>query len=215
MALITLPDLPGGLYLAVLALPLGSYFLWCFLSFVSSPLRKYPGPLLASKSYSPIWDTRVFILTSLLVSEFTRLWYLRQASTGDSHLELKRLHDKHGSVVQIAPHIIDVDMPELIHTIFNIKGDWLKTEFYHGSSALVNGQIVLNIFSQTDPAKHAEERKPIAKYYSPSATAALEPHMDKIINKLCHQLEIRFVENSKICDLGKWILYCKLSTYFF
>lgn len=116
--------------------------------------------------------------------------------------------------MQIAPHIVDVDMPELIHTIFNTKGDWLKTEFYHGSSALVNGQIVLNIFSQTDPVKHAKQRKPIAKYYSPSATAALEPHMDKIINKLCHQLETRFVEKSKTCDLGKWILYCRLSNSF-
>lgn len=116
--------------------------------------------------------------------------------------------------MQIAPHMLDVDMPDLIHTIFSTKEDWLKTEFYHGSSALVNGQIVLNIFSQTDRAKHAKERKPIAKYYSPSATATLEPHMDKIITKFCQQLDRRFVETSKAFDLGKWILYCKLSHFF-
>lgn len=84
-----------------------------------------------------------------------------------------------------------------------------QTEFYHGSSALVNGQIVLNLFSETDSAKHARERKPIAKYYSPAGTAALEPHMDKIINDLCTQLEQRFVDTSTPFDLGRWILYCK------
>ncbi|KAI6778147.1 uncharacterized protein J7T54_007193 [Emericellopsis cladophorae] len=101
-------------------------------------------------------------------------------------------------------------MPELIQTIYNTKGDWPKTEFYHGSSALVNGKIVLNLFSQTDPVKHSKERKPIAKHYSPSATAALEPHMDKVINKLCFELEKRFIDSPnshKDFDLGRWILY--------
>ncbi|KAI6784130.1 uncharacterized protein J7T54_004676 [Emericellopsis cladophorae] len=141
---------------------------------------------------------------------WTRLWYLYQVWTGDSHLELKRLHEKHGPIIRIAPHIIDIDMPELIQTIYNTKGDWLKTEFYHGSSALVNGKIVLNLFSQTNPAQHAKERKPIAKHYSSSATTALEPHMDKVIDKLCHELEVRFIDvpsGPKAFDLGKWILF--------
>lgn len=47
-------------------------------------------------------------------------------ATGDSHHELKRLHDRHGPIVCIAPKLIDIDMPELIQTIFNTKGDWPK-----------------------------------------------------------------------------------------
>lgn len=58
--------------------------------------------------------------------EFTRLWYLYQASTGDSHLVLEKLHRQYGPIVRITPSIIDVDIPELIKTIFSIKGDWLK-----------------------------------------------------------------------------------------
>lgn len=46
--------------------------------------------------------------------------------TGDSQLELERLHKKHGPIVRITPYIIDIDMPEMISTVFNIKGDWLK-----------------------------------------------------------------------------------------
>lgn len=58
--------------------------------------------------------------------EFTRLWYMYQASTGDSHLVLERLHKRYGPIVRITPDIIDVDIPEIIKTIFSTKDDWLK-----------------------------------------------------------------------------------------
>ncbi|XEV03397.1 hypothetical protein FSHL1_008684 [Fusarium sambucinum] len=169
--------------------PVGTLSLWTIASYFTSPLKKYPGPFLA---------------------KFTRLWYLYQASTGDSHLVLERLHKKYGPIIRITPDIIDVDIPEIIKTIFNTKGDWLKTPFYHGSSALVNGQIVLNLFSQTDPQRHKKERQPIAKLYSSAGVSTLEPHMDKVINQLCDELEKRFTGDNaepKGCNLGQWILF--------
>lgn len=57
------------------------------------------------------------------------MWYLYHVSTGNSHLELKRLHEKYGPIVRIAPHIIDLDIPEMIQSIFNTKADWLKVRF--------------------------------------------------------------------------------------
>lgn len=42
-----------------------------------------------------------------------------------------------------------------------------QTEFYRGSSSIVNGKIVYNIFSQTGPEIHARWRKPISKYITP------------------------------------------------
>ena len=57
---------------------------------------------------------------------WTRLWYLYHVWTGKSQLELERLHKKHGAVVRIAPNIIDIDIPDMIQTMFNIKGQWLK-----------------------------------------------------------------------------------------
>ncbi|KAI1056935.1 hypothetical protein LB507_002367 [Fusarium sp. FIESC RH6] len=169
--------------------PIVTFWLWTITSYVSSPLKKYPGPFLA---------------------RFTRLWYMYQVSTGDSHLVLEKLHKQYGPIVRITPSIIDVDIPEIIKSIFNTKDDWLKTPFYHGSSALVNGQIVLNLFSQTDPAKHRKERKPIAKFYSTSGVTALEPHINKVIDQLCWQLEQRFMDGNnvgKVCDIGQWILF--------
>lgn len=79
-------------------------------------------------------------------------------------------------------------MPELVKPAFNdINGNWRKashfvvladhlgtllthkpqTEFYHGSSALVNGKIVYNLFSQTDTKKHAQEKRP-SQYPDPA-----------------------------------------------
>jgi hypothetical protein len=85
--------------------PVITFWLWTITSYFSSPLKKYPGPFLA---------------------KFTRLWYLYQVSTGDSHLVLEKLHKRYGPIVRITPSIIDVDIPEIVKTIFNTKDDWLK-----------------------------------------------------------------------------------------
>lgn len=86
-----------------------------------------------------------------------------------------------------------------------------QTGYYLASSALVEGHIVYNLFSQLDKDKHAAEKKPIAKYYAPNGVAPLEPHVDKTIKQLCDELERHFMngtEAGKPFNLGDWILYC-------
>jgi len=76
---------------------------------------------------------------------------------------------------------------------------------------MVEGQNVYNLFSQTDPKQHAQERRPIARYYSLNSILTLEPHMNKVLNHLCQQLDNKFVggpNRSEICDVGDWISYC-------
>ena len=87
---------------------------------------------------------------------------------------------------------------------------FVKTEFYHGSSALVNGKVVYNLFSEIDPQQHARERKPISKYYSMSSIFPLEPHMDNVLNQLCQQLETRFIDGQNVgkpANIGEWLLF--------
>lgn len=177
--------------------------LYLFGAYVSNPLRKYPGPFLA---------------------RFTNLWRLHHVSRGNFHLLVEDLHKEYGPIVRIGPNVIDVDYPELIKTVFNIKGDWkkvrrsypdyqaltnndLQTESVRGSSALIEGHIVYNLFSEINVEKHAREKKPIAKYYSPSGVAPLEPHMDKMIAQFWDELEKRFILG-KPFDLCEWIGYC-------
>lgn len=155
-------------------------------SYLNSPLRRYPGPFLA---------------------KFTNLWRMYHISQKSFHKVVEDLHKQYGPVVQIGPNVLDVDDPNLIKTVFNIKGDWKKTEAYLASSVMVEGHVIYNLFSKIDKAQHAAEKKPIAKYYSPAGVAPLEPHMDKTIAQLCAEIESRFVDSSTPFDLGCWILY--------
>lgn len=45
---------------------------------------------------------------------------------GNYHVVIKDLHKKYGPVVRIAPNILDLDIPELIKTIYNTKEEYLK-----------------------------------------------------------------------------------------
>lgn len=87
----------------------------------------------------------------------------------------------------------------------------MKTEFYHNNSIMMDGKIVYTLFSQSDPLKHAQVKRPIVKYYSQSSVLAQEPLFTKVIGDFCTQLETRFMNGTqdKICDLGEWIAFCK------
>ncbi|KAK0368047.1 hypothetical protein CLIM01_14594 [Colletotrichum limetticola] len=167
-----------------------TYLLWGLYSYFLSPLRKFPGPRLAA---------------------WTRLWYLLQVKSGASHLVLKRLHEELGPIVRIAPNVLNINLPECIDTIYDRKGEWRKTEFYHGSSALVDGEIIFNLFSETDPERHKQERKQVAKHYSRRSISFLEPKMNDTIKLLCNQLDKQCIGSPGAekngCDLGAWILY--------
>ncbi|EAQ86172.1 hypothetical protein CHGG_07425 [Chaetomium globosum CBS 148.51] len=85
----------------------------------------------------------------------------------------------------------------------------------NSGSSLIDGNIVHTLFSQDDEEKHAAEKKPIAKYYSPASVATLEPLIDETIAQLCSELDKRFAATcgatGKAFDLGKWILYCSVT----
>lgn len=80
----------------------------------------------------------------------------------------------------------------------------------------MDGKIIYNLFSATDPAAHAREKRPIAKYYSMNGVLPLEPHIDEIIGYMCKRLEDEFIvgpQAGKTCDLGQWLLFCKLFVF--
>ncbi|KAI1871211.1 uncharacterized protein JN550_004656 [Neoarthrinium moseri] len=152
-----------------------------------SPLRRYQGPFFA---------------------KWTNIWRLYLVRTGSYHVEVKKLHDKYGPVVRIGPNLLDLDLPELIKTLYNTDGKWRKTEFYHNNSAIINGKTTYHLFSETDQVEHARIKRPIVKYYSQSSVGAFEPLMDKVIGDFCKHLETRFMDGEqKHFDLGQWIAF--------
>ncbi|KAL4883507.1 cytochrome P450 [Aspergillus karnatakaensis] len=174
---------------ALLCTLLAALPIWFLTTYFLSPLRRFPGPLLAG---------------------WTNLWRMLKVRQGRYHEVIHALHKKHGPVVRIAPNVLDLDFPELIKTIYDFKADYLKTEFYHGSSVKNNGKILYNIFSECDPETHARDKRPIAKHYSLTDVLLLEPHIDEQIEYLCQRLEEKFINTSsqeQPCDIDDWISF--------
>ncbi|KAJ5250800.1 hypothetical protein N7489_001210 [Penicillium chrysogenum] len=162
---------------------------WYLISYLISPLRRFPGPFVAG---------------------WTNLWRMLQVRQGKYHLVIQDLHKKYGPVVRIAPNVLDLDFPELIKTIYNAKEDYLKTEFYHGSSAKSNGKIIYNLFSECTPEIHAQQKRPISMHYSLKGMLSLEPHIDVMIQYFCQRLEENFIDapnGTQVCDIGEWIAF--------
>nr|RBQ85432.1 hypothetical protein FVER53263_14002 [Fusarium verticillioides] len=171
---------------AFVFVPVLSIATWWIVTYFTSPLRKYPGPRLAG--WTNLW----------------RLWTVRK---GSYHIRIKELHDQYGPVVRIGPNTLDLDIPELINTLYGTDGKWKKTEFYHNNSAVINGKITYHLFSTTDQAEHARMKRPIVKYYSQSRVIGLEPLFDGLISEFCDHLEQRFMSGPEPTgfDFGQWI----------
>ncbi|KAK8063770.1 hypothetical protein PG996_008422, partial [Apiospora saccharicola] len=118
----------------------------------------------------------------------TNIWRLYITWRGQSHVVIHELHKRFGPVVRLGPNMLDLDMPDFIKVLYNTKSQWKKTEFYHGSSSIVDGEIVYNIFSQTDPETHAHWRKPISKQYSTNSVLLFESRIDDVLSELLDML---------------------------
>ncbi|EMR70732.1 putative benzoate 4-monooxygenase cytochrome p450 protein [Eutypa lata UCREL1] len=129
---------------------------------------------------------------------WTNLWRFATVRTGSYHIHIKNVHDKYGPVVRIGPNLLDLDVatPELPK----------MTEFYQNNSAVINGKITYQVFSETDPSSHARMKRPIAKFFSQGNVLAKEPLMNAIIGEMCQHLETRYKDST--CDLGEWIAFC-------
>lgn len=53
---------------------------------------------------------------------------MHHARQGNYHLVIREMHQRYGPVVRIAPNVLDLDYPELIKTIYNVKADYLKVK---------------------------------------------------------------------------------------
>ncbi|KAI1172104.1 cytochrome P450 [Nemania sp. FL0916] len=154
---------------------------WWVVLYWTSPLREYPGPFLAG---------------------CTNWWRFAQVLTGRYHLYMRELHVKYGPIVRIGPNLLDIDILEVIKTVYGSDTSWRKTEFYQNNSAFINGKTTFTLFSEVDPVNHARLQRPMAKFFSHGK----EIFVDKVLENMCQQLTTAF--NAKVCDLGEWFTFC-------
>ncbi|KAH7631608.1 cytochrome P450 [Sordaria sp. MPI-SDFR-AT-0083] len=178
--------LQSNLILTFGAASLVTLFMWFFISYQTSPLKKYPGPALAG---------------------WTNLWRLGQVLSGEYAPRMKKLHEKYGPIVRIGPNLLDLDFPELTRTIYATDPKWKKSNFYQNSSSIIDGKITYHMFSEVDNALHARMKRPVVRHYSVPSVLAMEPLMDKVINDLLGHLQTRYVDTKKECEFGEWLGY--------
>ncbi|KAI9650593.1 hypothetical protein NHQ30_000611 [Ciborinia camelliae] len=163
-----------------------SYLLWIYFN---SPLRKVPGPFLA---------------------KFTNLWRLLEVYGGRAELTHQLLHQKYGQAVRIGPNIVSLNDPKLIQTIYSLKGEFLKSDFYNVNDTKVGKAIMKNLFSTQSNEAHAQMLRPIQKFYNMGNVLSLEGSVDEAVNALLKRLDELFIDGPNagtVCKMEDWMIY--------
>lgn len=148
----------------------------------ASPLRKYPGPFLAS---------------------FSRLWKVFSTASGRTHLDHVELHRKYGPIVRIAPNEVSVASPEAARTLLSAGKRFFKTPFYGVFPPPENPDI----FTETREDVHAMKKRVANVPYSMAAMQQLSPFINDTIELLAKKIGEHIDNNKGIFDLGAYLHY--------
>jgi cytochrome P450 len=142
----------------------------------ASPLRQYPGPLLAS---------------------FSRLYQLLSVASGKTQLDMIALHSHYGPIVRIAPNELSFSSPEAARQLLSAGKGFHKTPFYGVFPPPENPDI----FTETKEDVHARKKRVANPPYSMAAMQQLTPFIDDTIELLVTKLD----QSVGRVDLGAWL----------
>jgi hypothetical protein len=150
----------------------------------ASPLRKYPGPILASVS---------------------RLWKVKSTASGRTHLDHIALHRRYGPVVRIAPNEVSVASPEAARTLLSAGKRFFKTPFYGVFPPPENPDI----FTEVREDVHATKKRVANVPYGMAAMQQLSPFIDDSIEVLMRKVgeHVESGDGKKVFDLGDYLHY--------
>lgn len=123
------------------------------------PLAKIPGPFTAS---------------------FSRYWIVTTNNAADAVGSQKRLHAKYGYLVRVAPNMLSCSDPEALKTIYDRKGEFIKSDWYsvYSTDRIGSGG---DHFSNRDDKSHTERRRVVNSLYSLSNVLKSEASIDRVI----------------------------------
>jgi len=148
----------------------------------SSPLRRYPGPFVAS---------------------FSRLWKVKSTASGRTHLDHIDLHRKYGPVVRIAPNEVSIASPEAARTLLSAGKRFFKTPFYGVFPPPENPDI----FTETREDVHATKKRVANVPYSMAAMQQLSPFINDTIEVLFKKIDEHIDSHRGVFDLGAYLHY--------
>lgn len=147
----------------------------------ASPLRKYPGPFLAST---------------------TRLWKLLSTASTHTNLDHIALHRRYGPIVRIAPNEVSLSSPSAARAVLAAGKGFHKTDFYSVFPPPENPDI----FTEVREGVHARKKKVANGPYSMAAMQQLGPFIDDTIDVFAEKLRA-FAGGNGSVDLGDWLHY--------
>ncbi len=163
----------------------------------ASPLRRYPGPFLAS---------------------FSRLWKVMSVMRGQTNHEHIELHQRYGPVVRIAPNEVSVASPVAARALLSAGKRFYKTDFYSVFPPPQNADI----FTEIREDVHAMKKKVANVPYSMAAMRQLGPFIDDTIEVLARRIAEFCADGGSgsgsgrgyetrsgrhVVDLGAWLHY--------
>ncbi len=153
----------------------------------ASPLRRYPGPILASVS---------------------RLWKVLSTASTRTHWDHIALHQKYGPIVRIAPDEVSIASPEAARLVLSAGKHFYKTDFYGVFPPPENPDI----FTEVREHVHAQKKKVANVPYSMAAMQQLSPFIDDTIELFMSKMaaiaggQAQDARGSQV-DLGAWLHY--------
>ncbi|KAH7230341.1 hypothetical protein MRS44_011974 [Fusarium solani] len=134
----------------------------------------------------------------------SRFWLARKFFAGDWDKTLRKLHQRYGPLVRIAPDEVSVGDPEAIKTIYTSKGSWQKTDFYTNFAPHPHPSPNGDIFTLRNVKQHGRRRRQVNALYSMTSVAQAEPWIDTCINLLFEGLDVA-VKNNETIDFAEYM----------
>lgn len=179
----TISSFPASTYFKLLVVALSFYWVaWIIYARWFHPLRHIPGPFFASIS---------------------RIWIVKHLLAGDSDNLQRRLHEKYGPLLRIAPNEVACASPDAIKIIYPIKSPNIKTDFYPTWNNPVLNKFN-DHFSQTDEKLHGQRRRIVNNVYSLSNILQSEEYIDRC-SQLFTKRMAEYAKEKQVVDLGDWL----------
>ncbi|CAH0024829.1 unnamed protein product [Clonostachys rhizophaga] len=135
-------------------------------------------------------------------SKWTSLASKYQFLLGKEAYYVHSLHQKYGPIVRIGPSEVDISDVQAVQTIYAIKSEYTKTEWYNRLTSLP----VRNLFDATDFEYHRRHRRLLGANMTESSLKTflpiIVPKVDLAILRMREEMKTRGV-----VDVWKWWLF--------
>ncbi|KAB8256858.1 cytochrome P450 [Aspergillus pseudonomiae] len=149
---------------------------WTVYCLLLSPLRDFPGPLLARVS---------------------PLWIVLQCRRGRRSQAVSDLHEQYGDFVRIAPNHISIANPAAVQQLYGHQSGFLKGPFYQ-DIILPFHQVEPVLFNTRSPQVHQRKKKMVSPAFSAKSLQEFEPYMTKNMQKLIKSIHEQLQTSERI-----------------